>query len=137
MKVFLSLLLVFFSLLSRAETRIVKISEINIIKNKINEYAIYASNGEIYELKVTNDHLLKDVIWAHKNNTSLELILSTYTNSDDFLETRSQILDVTRITTNKLTRKNLTSRSRSNKSCLLYTSPSPRDKRQSRMPSSA
>ena len=90
----------------------------------------------MYGLQAPNDYNLKSTLFSHKLYTKQKKLFlvpnkfdNTTINPENFLKLKGKI----KIKETLLIDKTIPE----DKSCLLYTSPSPRDKRQSRMPSSA
>ena len=98
MKGIFSTLLTLLVMSVQAETKTVKISDIESVENKKGYFALYASDGEIYEIESKNTNLVEQAFKALQNNEAVSIELNSNSHSDDILGLRSQILSMTRAT---------------------------------------
>ncbi len=102
----------------QAEKTTVGISEIEPVDGQSGTFAIYASDGEIYELEDVKNVNLAEARKALLNNEQVTLELNEFSSTEDALGMRNQILNIKRIPN----LKNKKTSSRVNKS--LYDSAS-------------
>ena len=87
--------------------------DIEIFKEKNNSTDISTLNDKVKLFQITN--VTSYIIKAIKNNRCVKIVTENIKNVDEIINTLEEIFNT----------------------CLLYTSPSPRDVEESRMPSSA
>jgi len=83
--------------LANAGTREVGIVEIDTVEGDASSFAIYATDGQIYEIDAQDDLTLAQVMEAKKNKEMVRIDITEYSDSEDILGVRSQVLDVKRM----------------------------------------
>lgn len=82
---------------ANASSRTVGIVEIESVEGDESSYAIYATDGQIYEINASDDLTIEQAIAAKSNQEKVTINISEFSASEDILGVRSQVLDIKRI----------------------------------------
>ena len=121
---------IFYNQFKNVITQIPQAQQIIPLNNEGEE----SSSEESYEFEPDEDEILSNLL---PKNISTQIFKAMLENSASEQGSRMSAMDNATRNAGEMVDKLTIEYNRSRQACLLYTSPSPRDKRQSRMPSSA
>lgn len=81
---------------ANASTRTIGIVDIENVEGDSSSFAIYATDGQIYEIQGNDDLTLEQAMEAKENQENVIIEISEFSESEDVLGLRSQILDLER-----------------------------------------
>lgn len=82
---------------ANASTRSIGIVNIETVEGDESSFAIYATDGQIYEISDQDELTLEQAILAKENKEQVEIEVTEFSDSEDVLGLRSQILDLKRM----------------------------------------
>lgn len=82
---------------TNASTRSIGIVEIDTVEGDESSFAVYATDGQIYEISDQNGITLEQAVLAKNNKEQVEIEITEFSDSEDLLGLRSQILELKRM----------------------------------------
>lgn len=82
---------------SNASTNLIGIEKIDTVEGDETSVAIYATNGLIYEIDSSDKETIEQAILAKENKQLISIEVTNFSESEDILGLRNQILDIERL----------------------------------------
>lgn len=90
---------------AKAASRIIEVVDIEEVAGDQSALAVFASDGQIYEVDAKDNRVLKLIISAKNNRQKIAIQLMVSNKVEEILEARNQILDVELITLSTLEKR--------------------------------